>query len=149
MVTITWRRLSGGVLVIVTVQTDGAGAASGQFRVPATPGGPNQQITFASGYISKSVGFEVAPRIKVLDSPAVRGQLVNVSLRGYARGETVRIRWKQGDRWITLATVVTSNTGSANVSVRVPTWAPLGPNSVRGDGAVFRQQTNAVFIHSG
>jgi hypothetical protein len=148
-VTIAWRRLSGNVLPIGTVQTDGAGAASGQFRVPATPGGPNQQITFVSGNVSKTVTFEVAPRIKILDSLAVRGQFVNVSLRGYAKSETVRIRWQQGARWITLATVLTSNTGSANVSVQVPTWAPNGFNSVRGDGTVFRQQTNTVYVQGG
>jgi hypothetical protein len=95
------------------------------------------------------VTFEVAPRIKILDSPAIRGQIVNVSLRGYARGETVRIRWQQGERWITLATVITSNSGSANVSVQVPTWAPNGFNSVRGDGTVFRQQTNSVYVQGG
>jgi hypothetical protein len=122
---------------------------SGQFRVPATPGGPNQHITFVSGNVSKTVSFEVAPRIKILDSPAVRGHFVNVSLRGYARGETVRIRWRQGERWITLATIITSNTGSANTSVQVPGWAPNGFNSVRGDGTVFRQQTNAVYVQGG
>jgi Bacterial cadherin-like domain len=148
-VQITWRRPSGSVFTVTTVQTDGIGAVSGQFKVPATPGGPGQQIIFASGNVSKSVAFEVAPRIKVLTNPAVRGAQVNVSLRGYAKNETVRIRWRQGDRWITLATVVTSNTGSTNAYVNVPTWAPNGFNSVRGDGTVFRQQTNMVYVQGG
>jgi hypothetical protein len=148
-VTINWRRLSGAVLRIGTVQTDGHGAASGKFQVPATPGGPGQQITFVAGSVSKTLSFEVAPRIKVLTNPAVRGQLVSVSLRGYAKQETVRIRWQKGNGWATLATVVTSNTGSANLSVPVPLWAPTGLNSVRGDGTVFRQQTNVVNVQSG
>jgi hypothetical protein len=146
---ITWRRTSGSVFTVTTVRTDGIGAVSGQFKVPATPGGPGQQITFASGTVSKTITFEVAPRIKVLNNPAVRGEQVNISLRGYAKNETVRIRWQQGDRWITLATVVTSNTGSANAYVTVPTWAPNGFNSVRGDGTVFRQQTNVVYVQGG
>jgi hypothetical protein len=48
--------------------------------------------------------------------------------------------------WVTVATITTSNTGSANVIVTVPANATLGQNSVRGDGAVFRQQTNAVTV---
>jgi hypothetical protein len=99
--------------------------------------------------VSKTVSFEVVPRIKVNTNPAVRGQFADVSLRGYARNETVHIRWKKGLSWVTLATIVTSSTGSANVPVKVPTWALDGPNSVRGDGTVFRQQTNVVNVQGG
>jgi len=148
-VTIRWRRVSGAVIPVTTVQTNGLGAASGHFRVPETPGGPNQQVRFVAGNMSDIKLFEVAPRITVLDNPTVRGQLVNVSLRGYTKNETVRVRWKKGLRWVTLATVVTSNTGSKNVYVKVPAWAPDGYNSVRGDGTVFRQQTNAVYVQGG
>jgi hypothetical protein len=143
---ITWRRLSGSTIDIATAQTNGAGAASGRFRVPATPGGPNQQIIFKAGSVSKTVLFEVAPRIKVNTDPAIRGQVADVSLRGYDKKETVRIRWLNGNTWVQVATVVTSNTGSANVDVVVPAWAPTGLNSVRGDGTVNRQQTNVVNV---
>jgi len=148
-VQITWRRLSGSTIDIDIVKTNEYGAVSGRFRVPATPGGAGQKITFKSGSVSKTVNFEVVPRIKVNTNPAIRGQFADVSLRGYARNETVRIRWKKGLSWVTLATVVTSNTGSANVPVLVPTWAPDGLNSVRGDGTVFRQQTNVVNVQGG
>jgi hypothetical protein len=148
-VQISWRRLSGATIAVGTVNTNGAGAVSGTFKVPATTGGPGQQITFKSGSVSRTVLFEVAPRIKVNASPAVRGQYADVSLRGYAKNESVRIRWKKGSSWVTLANVITSNTGSANVNVRVPTWAPNGLNSVRGDGSHFRQQTNAVNVQGG
>jgi hypothetical protein len=149
-VQITWRRLSGSTIAIDTGQTDDSGRATGRFRVPATPGGPNQEITFTAGSASDSVLFEVAPRIKVLTNPGVRGQEVNISLRGYAKQEPVRIRWRKPDgSWAELARITTSNTGSANVDVTVPDWAPDGVNSVRGDGTVFRQQTNAVFIQGG
>jgi murein DD-endopeptidase MepM/ murein hydrolase activator NlpD len=149
-VQITWRRLTGSTIDMGTTRTDSGGAVTGAFRVPATPGGPNQQITFSSGSVSKTVLFEVAPRIKVNTSPGVRGQTVDVSLRGYARQEQVRIRWKKPDgTWIDVANLTTSNTGSANVDVTVPLWAADGNNSVRGDGSVFRQQTNAVYIEGG
>jgi len=71
---------------------------------------------------------------------------VNVSLRGYGKKEVVRIRWKVNGSWVTVATVTTSNTGSANVTVQVPANANVGQNSVRGDGTIFRQQTNAVTV---
>ena len=58
----------------------------------------------------------------------------------------MRIRWLVNGSWVTIATVVTSNTGSANVDVTVPANASLGENSVRGDGTEFRQQTNAVTV---
>jgi hypothetical protein len=71
---------------------------------------------------------------------------VNVSLRGYGKNETIRIRWKVGNAWVVVATVKASNTGSANVNVTVPANAPAGANSVRGDGTINRQQTNAVTV---
>jgi hypothetical protein len=148
-VKITWQRLSGSTIDIGTYFTNEVGSVKGQFRVPATEGGKGQKIIFTSGSVTKVADFEVVPRVKVTTNPAVRGLLADVSLRGYAKNETVRIRWLKGSSWITLATVVTSNTGSANVPVLVPLWAPDGMNSVRGDGTIFRQQTNTVYVQGG
>jgi hypothetical protein len=149
-VQITWTRLSGGTIDLGTILTDANGAATGQFRVPATPGGPNQTITFSSGTIQATAVFDVAARIKVNTVPGIRGQLVDVSLRGYGKQETVRIRWlNPSGQWIEVGQVITSNTGSANVMITVPSWAPDGANSVRGDGTQFRQQTNVVQISGG
>lgn len=148
-VQITWQRLSGGTINMGAYQTNEAGSVKGMLRVPATKGGAGQKIIFTSGGVSKTVLFEVLPRIKANTKPAVRGQVVDISLRGYEKNETVRIRWRMGWSWITVATVVTSNTGSANVPVLVPLWAPDGMNSVRGDGTKFRQQTNKVYVQGG
>jgi hypothetical protein len=153
-VSITWTRLTGTVDTIPgTFITDGAGALTGQFRVPAVPGGPGQIITFKSGSTSRTVNFEVAPRIKVIypNDSAERGEVVDISLRGYAKHESVRIRWEDGDGvgWVEIGSVVTSNSGSANILLPVPSFAPNGMNSVRGDGTVFRQQTNVVNIQGG
>jgi hypothetical protein len=149
-VSLSWTRLSGGSIDLGVVQTDASGAASGQFRVPATPGGPNQAITFRSGNASAIARFEVKPRIKVNTSPAIRGQAADVSLRGYARQEEVRIRWfnPTTGAWVELARVNASNTGSVNVNVIVPAFAPDGMNAVRGDGTTFRQQTNTVLVQA-
>src|SRR5690606_20138500 len=63
-VSITWRRLSGSVIVLDPVTTDATGAASGTLRVPATPGGTGQVVTFASGSVSEQVSLQVKPRVK-------------------------------------------------------------------------------------
>jgi hypothetical protein len=148
-VLIEWRRTSGSMIEIDTVQTNGSGAASGRIRVPATPGGDNQLIRFSTGSIRADAFYDVAPRIKIVPGSAPRGAIVDVSLRGFGRKETVRIRWRRGTGWVELDRIVTSNTGSANVDIEVPSWAPDGPTSVRGDGTSFRAQTNAFSVNGG
>jgi hypothetical protein len=101
-------------------------------------------ITFTSGSVSRTATYEVAPRIRV--EAGARGQLVDVSLRGFGRQESVRIRWLVDGSWVQLATVTTSNTGSANVDVTIPAAAAIGNNSVRGDGTTFRAQTNVAIV---
>jgi len=145
-ISITWRRPGGSVVNLGAVIADSSGAAAGSFVVPATEGGAASTVIFASGSAIVSIGFEVAPRISVSPAQVSRGGAVNVSLRGYGKQEAVRIRWRVNGSWVTVATITTSNTGSANVIVTVPANATLGQNSVRGDGAFFRQQTNAVTV---
>jgi hypothetical protein len=144
-VTAVWRRPGGSTVDVGSVTAGDDGSATGTLVVPATNGGANT-VTFSNGTQSVVTQFEVAPRIKVIPGTVSPGDTVEVSLRGYAKGESVRIRWLVNGSWITVATVTTSNTGSANTSVVVPANAAPGQNSVRGDGTVFRQQTNAVTV---
>jgi hypothetical protein len=134
-----------------TFQTDGKGAGSGDFRVPATPMG-FYPVAVVSGNTSQTAQFEVVPRIKLRPSTGAPGDTVDVSLRGYRKKETVRIRWQQGSSWVELTRVLTSNTGSANIDLPVPSWAPDGSASVRGDSTVYpeggRAQTNAFVVDS-
>src|SRR4051794_16520039 len=85
----------------------------------------------------------------MVEGVAKRGQTVDISFRGYAAKETVRIRWKKGASWVEIGRITTSSTGSANAYLKVPSWAPDGPASIRGDGTICRAQTNAVTISGG
>jgi hypothetical protein len=149
IVEIRWRRTSGSLINLGSVSVNSAGARSGRIRVPATPGGNDQQIRFYTGSLRATAYYDVAPRIKATPSAASRGATINISLRGFGKKETVRIRWKRGSSWVELTRVVASNTGSANVNLRVPTWAPDGRTSIRGDGSSFRAQTNAFTVDGG
>jgi hypothetical protein len=147
VLSLTWTRPGGSTVSVGTIVTDGAGTAIGAFGVPATEGGSGATLTVsAPGGASASVTLEVAPRIAVSPGTVSPGDAVTVTLRGYGKGEVVRIRWLVNGSWITVGTVTTSNTGSASLTVTVPANAAMGPNAVRGDGAVFRQQTNAVTV---
>lgn len=148
-VAIKWRRLSGSFTDVLTVRTNSNGGATGSFRVPATPGGPGQEVHFIQGAITKIVPFEIRARIKIAPDPAARGETIDISLRGYSRTETVRIRWLLDGKFELIASVQTSNTGSANLKIPVPAFIPDGDHSVRGDGTLFRQQTNTVTILGG
>jgi hypothetical protein len=134
---------------IGTVATDAWGTANGSFVVPAAPMGKHTIKFYRLGRtVSKT--FAIKPRIKLIPSSGIdRGQTVNVSLRGYAKYETVSIRWKKGTSWVQVGQVKTSSTGSANISVKVPTFVPNGSTSVRGDGQYGHAQTNAVTVSGG
>jgi hypothetical protein len=133
---------------ITTVTTGANGSVAGTLRAPAAPMGKHQ-LEWTAGNWRSSATFTIVPRIKLIPATVSRGQTVNVSLRGFAARETVRIRWKKGTSWVELARVTTSGTGSANVYVKVPLWAKDGPASVRGDGVYGRAQTNAVTVSGG
>jgi parallel beta-helix repeat protein len=129
-----------------TFPIDGAGNATARFRVSASSIG-NHTVRLSATGVAKVVEYQVAPRIKLIPGTAARGQTVDVSLRGFAAHESVRIRWKRGSSWIQVALVTTSSTGSANVDVKVPGWASDGTASVRGDGSIARAQTNAFIVN--
>jgi hypothetical protein len=134
--------------VIGSVGTTSTGDAAGNVKVPASIMGPHT-IKFTYGSWVSQATYTVKPRIKVTPSTASRGQVVNVSLRGYKGYEPVKIRWKKGDTFVQVAVVTTSSTGSANVGVVVPNFVPNGTTSVRGDGTYGHAQTNALTVSGG
>jgi hypothetical protein len=134
---------------IDSVVTNDQAQASGSVQVPASPMGKHT-LKWTYGKWSASSAYTVKPRIKVTPSNNVmRDQTVNVSLRGFAAHETVKIRWKKNATFSEIASVMTSSTGSANLNVKVPKWVPNGGTSVRGDGSVGHAQTNAVTVSGG
>jgi hypothetical protein len=140
---IQWK----GVTKVQTTANEN-GSAYARFRVPAAQIG-DYPVRAVSGSRSASATFTIAPRIKVIPGSASRGATVDVSLRGFGKKETVRIRWQRGNGWEEITTVLTSNTGSANVDVGVPSWVPDGATKVRGDGSIARAQTNAFVVEGG
>jgi hypothetical protein len=110
---------------IATIELDqSTGFGSGSFKVPAATKGVHTVSAQRGNTTIASKQFEVVPRIKLIPGMAGWGEQGNVSLRGYAPWTTVRIRWLRGSTWIEVARVSTSRTGSANVYVTVPSWAP-------------------------
>lgn len=142
-VNLRWDKLNLG-----TVLTDSAGRLNSSFVVPETTLGVHT-VRWFTGTWSVTAQYTVEARIKASPSRIARGQTLAISLRGYAAGETVRIRWKRGSSWVEVARVTTSAVGSANLSVIVPAWAPDGPASIRGDGTQGRAQTNGVTVAGG
>jgi hypothetical protein len=141
---VTWNGAT-----LATVMSDGQGNVSGSIRVPATPMGDYRLGLNGGSWWNVSSTLTVVPRIKVIPDEAARGETVKISLRGFAKREVVRIRWKQGDRWVEIGRVTMSSTGSGQLYIPVPSWAPDGRASVRGDGPTGRAQTNAVWISGG
>jgi hypothetical protein len=122
------------------------GNGTGGFTMPALPMGPHTFKLYRWGR-SATGTFIIKPRIKVIPNSGLhRGQTVNISLRGYAAHETVHIRWLKNGSYVQINQVTTSSTGSANIDVKVPSFAVIGTNSVRGDGTYGHAQTNAVTV---
>jgi hypothetical protein len=119
---------------IGSVMTDGAGAGSGSFKIPAAPKGPHE-VRWKRGNADVAQTFTIKSRINVIPNQNVRrGQTVTVALTGFNGQEIVRIRWTTGRSFVRIATVTTDDTGSASIDARAPRFAPDGPNSVRGAG---------------
>jgi hypothetical protein len=143
-VNITWNGKT-----IKQTTSDAQGNVSTSIPVPAAPLG-TYQLGLDAGTIWRPDGLlTVVPRIKVIPGEAERGETVKISLRGFAKKESVRIRWLRDGQWVEIGWISTSNTGSGELWIAVPAWAADGQHSVRGDGPNARAQTNAVTITGG
>ncbi len=133
-------------VVIATTTTSASGTASIRFAVPAKPKGL-YEVSAATQSVGAATSYEIVPRIKVIPGSAGPDDQVEISLRGFAKNERVRIRWLVDGVWVELFVIPrTSNTGSANVDVTIPAGAAPGPAKVRGDGTIARAQTNAFVV---
>jgi hypothetical protein len=147
-VEISWDSKSLG-----SVTTDFYARASGTFKVPDGQVMGQHTVSFTAGKWKATRLFTVKPRIKVTPGAVARGEQVKISVRGYNAYEPVKIRWRDGTgTWREIARFTTSGTGSGQVYLPVPLFAPDGVNSVRGDSlnaGGARAQTNAVTVTGG
>jgi hypothetical protein len=112
---------------LTTSTLDGTGSC--YLRVPATDQGLHL-VTATGGGMSASRYFNVDPRVKLTPNYGPRGTVMNVSLRGFLTDMSVVVKWYNATQKITIRTVHTSSTGSANFSFTVPSNAVPGPYKV-------------------
>ncbi len=142
----TYTEITFAGVTVAATTTSASGTASVRMTVPAKPQG-DYQVHAAAGATSATATYAIVPRVKVIPGSAASGEQVEISLRGFAKNERVRIRWLVDGRWIEIFVIArTSNTGSANVDVTVPAGVIPGPAKVRGDGTIARAQTNAFVV---
>lgn len=142
----TYVEVSFAGATVAALTTTPSGTAFVKMTVPAKPKG-RYEVRAATAAVNASATYEVVPRVKVIPGSAGPGDQVEISLRGFAKNERVRVRWLVGGRWVELFVIErTSNTGSANIFIDVPANASSGPAKVRGDGAIARAQTNAFVV---
>jgi hypothetical protein len=124
-----------------SLTTNSVGDGSVALKIPYdTKGFHTIRAVCPSFAKSATTRYEVVPRIKLIPTSGKRGQTIEVSLRGFAKKENVRIRWQHNSSFTDITTVLTSNTGSVNVDVKVPSYSPSSAK-VRGDGPIGRAQT--------
>ncbi|MFL5758126.1 MAG: S8 family serine peptidase [Thermomicrobiales bacterium] len=112
----------------VTVKFDSAVVQSAMvvsgdvtFRVPAAVKG-DHVVTAVSHTYAIQRTLHISPRIKFLPSSGIPGSGFKVSLRGFSPHQQVAIKWYNGTALLlTLGSIVTTSTGSANMSYDVPT----------------------------
>ncbi|GIW04997.1 MAG: hypothetical protein KatS3mg059_1617 [Thermomicrobiales bacterium] len=119
--------------VVKTVQSAIDGSFVTSWKIPPATAGPHT-ITAVSGTRSVSATITVVAKVRLKPTSGPTGTSVIVYLRGYAAGESVTVRWYNGTRATTIATVKTSSTGSKNLIFSVPSNAAAGDHLVRGDG---------------
>ncbi len=112
-----------------TLKTISNGTGSCSFRVPATDQGLHR-ITATGGGMSEFRYFNVDPRIKLTPNFGPRGTTMDVSLRGFLTNMSVVVKWYNSTQKITIKSLQTSGTGSANFSFKVPSNAVPGPYKV-------------------
>jgi subtilisin family serine protease len=117
---------------LLTVTTNSAGAASGEFTVPATPKGLHLVRAVAADHLA-SAPFRVNPLLVVSPTTGPAYHDATITLRGYARYEHVTVTFAEGSDTIKLATIKCSISGSANAVVKIPS-AFAGSHQITGVG---------------
>jgi len=114
---------------VCSLMTAADGTGTCYFRVPATDMGLHL-VTGTGGGTTASRYFNVDPRVKLTPNYGPRGTVMDVSLRGFGARYGVTVKWYNATQKITIKTLTTSSTGSANFSFTVPSNAVPGPYKV-------------------
>jgi hypothetical protein len=112
-----------------SLTTNSTGDGTCSFRVPATDQGLHLVVGTGGG-TTASRYFNVDPRVKLTPNYGPRGTTMNVSLRGFMTNTSVVVKWYNSTQKITIKTLTTSGTGSANFYFTVPSNAQKGPYKV-------------------
>jgi hypothetical protein len=114
---------------VCSLKTAANGTGTCYFRVPATDMGLHL-VTGTGGGTVASRYFNVDPRVKLTPNYGPRGTTMDVSLRGFGSRVFVTVKWYNSTQKITIKTLTTSSTGSANFYFKVPSNAMLGTYKV-------------------
>ena len=110
-------RFAGAYVGGDTIDDEGEGSRT--FTVPERAAG-RYKVTVSTGQKTLSASIKVAPLIKLDRSSGLVGETVNVTLRGFGRGESVLVTFDTGSSTRSLVRVTTSPAGSADTSIVVP-----------------------------
>ena len=144
-VDIVWSRPDGSSVSLGSVTTDSHGSATGSVNVPETESGSNS-IVFSSGASSASAALEVIPSVTISPTSIPRSGSVTMALSGYAANETIVVRWQIGGKWVVVATVTSSTTGSVTATIAVPANASTGNNRIQVVGTLTPQDEATVRV---
>jgi hypothetical protein len=134
---------------------DGWGVVAVFFTVPSVPAGVYtvEVVQTERTQTVKTATLTIVSTVAVSPSRAARGDKVTLSFRGFAASERIRIQWWDGSTWRDIpsagssSTRVTTNVnGSSNVTVKIPSFAPIGNDKVRATGATSSGQTTRIKI---
>lgn len=134
-VTLAWYDTTKASTTVSTVATSATGGATATFSVPEATSGRHKVQASGTGKTVASTFFTVNPSVALTPGSGISGDTVGASLKGYAAGETLSIKWySTATSAITLATVTASSSGDATTTFVAPPSA-AGTYKVEGAGA--------------
>jgi hypothetical protein len=132
MVTVAWDGKT-----IATIQSSSTGNGTTSFKVPTARKGAHT-VSAAAGSASAKASFTVNPKLRLSPSSVTVGSTLKVTLRGYAKGETISLALDTTSNVLT--TVTASSTGSASLKIALrPT--PGGRHKLIGRGTTGSQSS--------
>jgi hypothetical protein len=117
-----------------TATASAGGDATASFIVPAATAG-DHTVTGIAGAATAERTFTVNPSLTLSPESGPRGQVVGVTLDGYAAGERVTIFWYNGKDAVKRTRVTVSADGAASTTITVPRRAARGSHKVQGTGS--------------